>query len=484
MIKKSKSIKKVLALILCSTFIVTTLTACGGNKKKEDPKTSKKVEEKASTGDIKVKEDNNKVYIALKGAFTSIGADYSSKDKNAEIKNDKEVLKITEGSKEAVIDSVKISMPDEIKTIEGELYASLESLKEIIDGRVSYDKESKKVHIKSEMKVEYSKGFSIKYLKGGVKKVTDGDKRTLILLPKEKEVPENYKNETVIKTPVKNVFTASSTQTCFLRPLDELTSLTAVTLDADRWTIEEVKKGIENKKISYVGRGDKPDYEKIKSLNPEITFTYSGPSGQVDLMKKLDELKMPYAVDNEYMEEDPLGRMEWIKFMAAFYDKEELAEKVFNDTVAKVNKIKEETAKGEKPKILWGSISKGDVYVPKAGSYAAKMIEIAGGEYVFKDMGQGSGKISLEEFYSKGKEADIFMYSMSKDWAPSIESIVKKAPTLGKLKTVSEKNVWHFHKDYYQSIDKTGEIIEDLYYLIHPEKNKDAKIRHFEKYEK
>lgn len=481
---------KFLSLFLCIITLCSALTACSAKNDDKTKNSSKKVEQPKKDEKVKIKEKDNKIFVSLKDAFKSIGANYEFKDKSAEIKNNNEVIKIKEGSKEAEIDSSKIKMEDEIKLIDKELYASLDSLKKIIDGKVIYDENKKSIDIKSEMKVEYSKGFSIKYLKDGMKQVVDGDNRTLLLVPEEVKVPEKYKDikgskkKIIIKTPIKNVFTGSSTQTCFLRPLNEISSLKAVTLDAKKWTVEEVKKGIEDKRIAFVGRGKNPNYEKIKTINPDITFTYSGPFGQVDLMKKLDELKLPYAVDNEYMEEDPLGRMEWIKFVGAFYNKEDEAEKKFNDVVAKVNKIKQEASKGNKPKVVWGSISKGDVYVPKANSYAAKMIELAGGEYVFNDNGKGSSKISLEDFYSKGKEADIFICAMTKDREPSIESIVKKAPTVGKMKPVIDKKVWCFARDYYQSIDKTDEIIEDLYFIIHPEKNKNAKTRHFQKYDK
>jgi len=86
-----------------------------------------------------------------------------------------------------------------------------------------------------------------------------------------------------------------------------------------------VKKNIESGKITFVGKGSAPDYEKISSLKPEIVFVYSGPAGQQAMMEKLDELKISYAVDNEYLEENPFGRVEWMKFLAAFYDKEEEA---------------------------------------------------------------------------------------------------------------------------------------------------------------
>ncbi|MFX0547713.1 hypothetical protein ACOAKC_00100 [Hathewaya histolytica] len=333
--KSFKFMSRFFTLVVCCTILSAVLSACGYGERKENiNNSSKKVEEQVNVKDIRLKEDGSKVYVCLKDAFNSVGNEYITKGSKAEIKSGMETLKVTERSKEIGTTFSKIIIPDEIINVNGELYASLESLKEIIDGRVCYSKDTKKVTIKPEMKLEYSKGFSVKYLKGGVKKITDGNNRILILIPREKEVSQAYKNENVVKIPVKDVLVSSSNHASFLKSLEEIPSLTAVALDSNRWNIDDIKKGIEEKRISNVCQGGNYDYNKIRVLNPEIAFTYNGEQAQADLMKRLGDIKIPYAVDNGYIEKDPLGKMEWIKFIAAFYDKEEVAEKVFNDAIS------------------------------------------------------------------------------------------------------------------------------------------------------
>ena len=185
-------------------------------------------------------------------------------------------------------------------------------------------------------------------------------------------------------------------------------------------------------------------------------------------MEKLDELKINYVVDNEYLEESPYGRMEWSKLMSAFYDKEEEAEKQFDKAIKNVEAASKKIEGKEKPKVVWATISKGKVYVPKSDSYVAKMIEMAGGEYILKDDGVGSGTISIEELYAKANEADIFVYSSSTNYSPTLKSVVEKAPILEKLQLVKDKKVWCFAPDYFQSIDKSDELIIDLMEMFHP----------------
>lgn len=334
---------------------------------------------------------------------------------------------------------------------------------------------------KKKVELKYAKGFSIEYVADGVTKVVDGENRTIIIAKDGKSVPEEYKNETIINAPVKKVFIASTTQACSLRAIGELNSIAATTSDAKTWQIPEVKKAIEDGKIQFVG-GEKPDYEKLATIKPDLTIVYTGTYGQKDLIAKLEELKLNYVVDNEYMEDNPYGRMEWTKLIAAFYGKVDVAEKHFDGIIKKV----EETAKkieGEsKPKIAWASVYKGIAYIPAKGTYVDKMIELAGGENLFKDA-DTSGQISIEQLFEKAKDADILVYSSTESYTPDKKTILDAAPVLKDAKPIKDNKVWVLGNDYWQSIDKTDEVIVDLMEILHPGKTGES-ARHFVKLEK
>lgn len=477
---KREKTRNVLAGILLVIFIFS-MTACS-NKNNETIKS--KVNNDNSIKAVSTKVEDGKVYVSLKEAFEYVGGKCTIDGKNATVTKDKDTVKVTSNNKDAELNSTKIVMTDAPKIINNDIYVPITFLNEVMDARVSFDYEKKVLNIKTEMPLTYTKGFSVNYLKGGLKKVVDGDKRTLILVPKGKTAPVEYKNDIIVNTPISDVMLASTTQACLLRPIKELNSVKAVTTDKKNWTIPEIVSSMESGKITFVGDGKAPDYEKILKIKPNVVFVYSGPYGQKEMMKKFDELKINYAVDNDYLEENPFGRMEWLKFVSAFYDKEEEAEKYFNDSVRKVEDISKKVSNGKKPKVAWGSISKGEVYVPKADSYAARMIEMAGGDYIFKSSGVGSGKISLEEFYSKAKDADVFVYALTTNYSPTLKGVIDQAPMLEKLNAVQKKNVWCFHADYYQSLDKTDELILDLVSIFQPDANSGYSIKHYVKYEK
>lgn len=478
--KTKKNNKSLLAIIL--TLLMFALTAC--TNKAGDSKAVSADNKGEAKKTVTTKIEKDKVYVSLKEAFEYVGGKCTVDGKNATATSEKDTIKVNSESKEAYVNSTKVEMKDMPKAEKDDIYVPMEFLNEALDAKVTYDEENKTLDIRKEMPLKYSKGFSVKYLKGGLKKVIDGDKRTLILVPKGKEVPEEYKNEIIINTPMNNVLAASTIQGCLLRAIQEIPSITAVTTKEDQWEVSEVADAMKSGKIKYVGENTAPDYEKISSLKPSMAFVYSGDYGLQPMMKKLDELKVKYAVSNEYLEEDPLGRMEWIKFIAAFYDKEDLAEKYFDDAVKKVEDTTKKIANDKKPKVSWGIVYNGKVYVAKPDSYVGKMIEMAGGDYIFKNENVGNGTVTLEEFYAKSKDADILIYSSLNQYSPTLKSVIEQAPILEKIKPVMDKKVWCFHPDYYQSVDKTDELITDLAAIFHADSYKDYNTKHYIRYTK
>ncbi len=330
--------------------------------------------------------------------------------------------------------------------------------------------------------VKYAQGFQIEYLNNGCKRLFDGEGRELLLVPRGQKPPADSENALKIEIPVKKVVVCSTTQAALLKPLGVLNSIVGVTTEEKNWFIDPVKKAMAKGEIVYLGKNTAMDYEKLRALRPDVVFIYTKTPGMSEVLQKLNELGIPVAVDNEYLEEHPLARMEWVKFLAAFYDKEKEADNFFNQAVKRAQEVEEKTAGAKgKPKVLWGSISQGKVYVPRAGSYVAKMIAMAGGDYLFNDLaGTGSASITLEEFYARGQQADVYISSTSPNYGvTSIQKIIAQGEILSGLKAVKEEKVWCFQPWYWQTLDQTDEQIEDLAAIFHPELYPDYKLKHF-----
>lgn len=334
--------------------------------------------------------------------------------------------------------------------------------------------------------LHYTKAFHIEYLENGVKKITDGASRQILLVPRGKKIPMEYKSLPVIYTPINRVLYASVTQVCFLRPFNDpgiWKSIIGVTSPSEEWYLNEVKSGLQNGRITFVGDSFKPNFELIQSIRPELVFVYTGPTGQYGLIKMLEELKIPYVVDNDYLETNPLGRLEWLKFIAAFYNKDIEADSYIKKIAQRVKRLHNKLRPLKKPKIAWGMIYNGKAFVPGNQSFAAQMITLAGGDNVFADSvnGVSSIEVSMEQFYMKAREADIFIYAVFPAFASSLNAIQVETPLLGEIKAFRSQKVWCLQPWYNQLLDKTDEIIFDLAHIFHPDLNNQYRVKHFKK---
>lgn len=358
----------------------------------------------------------------------------------------------------------------------GSMYLPLDYIQHVFGCQTFYNKSIAKVTIKmTSLPVYFAKGYKIKYIENGCKLVTDGENFRLLLVPRGKTAPKGVVADKTIHIPLKNVMTLSSTFVGAMEKLDVLDSVKAVTTSKNFWYIPEVKVGVSSGAIKYVG-GDNmepPDYELVKSLTPELAFVYTGDVGQRHIMRKFDEMGIRYAVNNEWLESNYLGRMEWIKFIGAFYNKELEAEKIFNDAVKKVNKTKAKVAGLSKPKVAWGMSWMGKVYASSADSYVGKWISDCGGDYVFKNIKQGCDtQISMESFYAQAKDADILIFSSTTNYMkdPTIRGIIKDNPLFADIKAVKNGNVWAYAPDWWQTIPETDRFVADIAAVFHPEK--------------
>lgn len=346
------------------------------------------------------------------------------------------------------------------------------------------DKDNTQVSSGKKLELKYASGFSVEDLEDGIKKVTDGDNRELILIPKKIKIPAKYKNSNIVRTPVDNVLIASTTQACSLRTIDELDSIKAVTTEEQYWTIKEIKDLMKDGKIHYVGSNLAPDYEKILDLNPDLIIVSSGLSeADTKFIDKLKELGLNYVVDNEYKEQNPFGRMEWTSLIAAFYDKEDIATSELDKTVQRIEEVSNKVKNKAKPKVVWASVYEGNAYIAPKDSYVDNMIKMAGGINACASIDSNEGRVSIEQLHEVAKDADIFVYSSSSDYAPNLDYIKSSAPMLADLDVVKNGNLWVFAPDYYQSVDKTDELIVDLVEMFHPGTTGE-KIKHYINYDK
>lgn len=100
------------------------------------------------------------------------------------------------------------------------------------------------------------------------------------------------------------------------------------------------------------------------------------------------------------------------------------------------------------------------------------MIELAGGKYIFDNVGDPQSKRSttnmqIEEFYNGARDADYIIYNSAIDGGvKSVEELLDKCSVLEDFKAVQEGNVWCTTNDMYQQSMSIGHMIEDIHHML------------------
>ncbi len=121
---------------------------------------------------------------------------------------------------------------------------------------------------------------------------------------------------TQIEVPVKSIVTMSTTE---LPPLMQVGALDRlVGVDTFKYVSSpEVLALIEAGKLKEVGGGSDVNIEQLIDLRPDLIMTSPAGNADHDAYPKLLEAGMTVAFDSAWLEHGPLGRAEWIKYMAS-----------------------------------------------------------------------------------------------------------------------------------------------------------------------
>ncbi|MDO5726186.1 MAG: ABC transporter substrate-binding protein [Tissierellia bacterium] len=348
--------------------------------------------------------------------------------------------------------------------------------------KVEIDEETG-LEIESEIELKYAKSFKLENLSQGVIKFTDVEDRVVYMVPEGVEL-EN-KDLNTLKVPVNNIAIFSTVDATTLRPIDELDKIVAVTTKLESWRIPEVKERMEQGEIQFLGSKNAIDYELLESVAPDVVmFTYENLDRTPIIIGQLNDLGINWVGVSNHMEDDPRARLEWVKLSGVLTGKLEEAEKYFDEQVAKISAV-EEKIKGETNRPTFASVfmSKDIFYVRNAGDYNVKMLELAGGDYIFKDLNpdkNGNTKMNAEEFYKGAKPAEFILYDAA--GAPSIQStqqLVEYADFLEDLEAIKANKVWATKRHYYQSADKVADMIEELHLILQSEPGELTETEHF-----
>lgn len=321
------------------------------------------------------------------------------------------------------------------------------------------------------LQLAYAKNFSIDYYEGGYKLLTIKDGTQILTVPEGKKAPDNLDESIIVmQQPVNNIYLVSSAVMDMFRELNALDTIGFSAQKAENWYVEGAKAAMENGDILYAGKYSSPDYELLVSKKCSLAIENSMILHSPEVKEMLEDFDIPVIIEYSSYETHPLGRVEWIKFFGALTGMEEEAEKAFEKQTEIVKHVTA-TKKTDKTVAFFYITSNGLVQVRQSNDYIPKMIELAGGRYIFENLGDDSKRstmnMQVEEFYNKAKDADYLIYNSTIDGGvKSVDELIEKCSVLSDFKAVKSGDVWCTEKDVYQQSMSIGFLIEDIHNML------------------
>jgi len=263
--------------------------------------------------------------------------------------------------------------------------------------------------------IEFAKGFDISYhegykiitLKNAWPEAEKEFKYALIENGTALENPENY--DAIVTIPIDEIVVTSTTHIPSLEMLGVGKSLIGFP-NLDYISSKATRKRIKEGKIIELGKNEDINTEILIEINPDVVvgFAVNGNNKTLATIKKTG---IPVVYNGDWTETSPLGKAEWIKFFAAFYNKEKEADRIFYEIKNEYQKAKEIALQAENiPTVLSGAMYKDVWYIPQGKSWAAQFIADANANYLWKETeGTGSLSVNLENVLDKAEHADFWI---------------------------------------------------------------------------
>lgn len=343
---------------------------------------------------------------------------------------------------------------------------------------------------------EYAKRFLIEK-KGNYTRLTiinpwqgaENVTQEYFLIRKGLSVPEGLDKNKTISVPIEKIVCFSTTHIAMISALHSESTIVAISGSGYIFN-KEISEATKSGKIKDAGYEDNLNKEMILELAPDIVMVYGIGSESAGYLGKLSELGVKVLFNADYLENDPLGKAEWIKVLGALYCKEAAADSLFTNISNEYNSLKAFILGKivEKPSVLLGLPWKDTWYISPGNSYINKLINDAGGKYLWDDTeSEMSMPYGLENVFLKAVKAD---YWINIGNVNSKREIIAVDNRLGELPVYKTGRLFNNNNrinesggnDYWESGSINPQLVlSDMAKIFHPELFSDTDFYYYKK---
>ncbi|RLD40917.1 MAG: hypothetical protein DRI86_14410 [Bacteroidetes bacterium] len=239
-----------------------------------------------------------------------------------------------------------------------------------------------------------------------------------------------------------------------------------------------VRDRIDSGEIVELGEMQQLDYEKLLRTNPDL-FIQSDYSDNFEIDNRVLKAGIPTLLFSDWKETNPLGRAEWIKLIALFVQKEEMADSIFSDIEKRYLSLKDTAAMIDEQKTaLLGAPFKDVWYMPAGDSYKVQLLNDAAVDYKWRtEKGNASLPLSLEVVIKNQVYADVWIECPYR----TFDKLIAQDSRFSIFKAFKNKEIYHYKKqlrddganNYWErGVGRPDELLSDLINVFHPNEYK------------
>lgn len=338
-------------------------------------------------------------------------------------------------------------------------------------------------------RVAYATGFSVRRMAGytevEVRDPWDTTKllQRYVLVPAGDGLPQGLPQGLVVRTPLKRVVAATAVHCGWLEMLGVQERVAGV-CESRYIDLPFVREGVNAGRITDIGEATAPDVERLIELSPDGMITSplsSAPYGRVE------KTGIPQIKCMDYMEQTPLGRAEWVRFLALFFDREALADSLFAETEKAYREVKALVREvKERPTVLTEMKYGGIWYVSGGKSYIGCLLRDAGADYCWADDEHaGSFPLSFESVFEKGGEADFWLMKYNRAEDLGYGGLQKEYAPYANFAAWKNRRIFTCNTGrvpYYEEVPiRPDYLLKDLVKIFHPQVLPDYRLRYYGK---
>ena len=290
-----------------------------------------------------------------------------------------------------------------------------------------------------------------------------------------------------LEVPIRRISLTSSTHIGFLKALNCLESVYGICSPEIVYN-QEVFQPKDGHEVANTGDAMTPNVERIVRTSPDVVMVSTYAQGDA-ATAKLNSVGLPVLYNNEWTENDPLARAEWIRVVGALYDKLDEADSIFAEVVRSYDALKVLTEQvGKKRTIMSGNNFRGTWYMPAGQTYMGKLFKDAGADYAFEnDTSHFSIPLGIESVIHTFRDADVWVGAP----ASSLQELEEMDSKHTWFKADKDSAVYTFMarttptggNDFWEAgVTEPDRILSDLIAVLYPETVKtDYELKYLQK---